>query len=57
MAIEMRAIFTNLAQRGEKNVIKQQNIAHELSEHYPGRVLELLNHAQSLRQQVEVKTD
>lgn len=57
MAIEMRAIFTNLAQRGENNVIKQQNIAHELSEHYPGRVLELLSHAQSPRQQVEVKTD
>lgn len=56
MAIEMRAIFSYLAQRGEKNVIKQQNITHTLLEYSPTRVLELLEHAHKPRQKYEVQT-
>lgn len=56
MAIEMRAIFTYLTRQGKKNHIKQQNIAHELEQHYPARVLEFLEHARTPRQHVEVVT-
>lgn len=57
MAIEMRAIFSQLAKRNEGNHIKQQNITHELTQHSPARMMELLAHANTPVQQFQVQTD
>lgn len=57
MAIEMKAIFSQLAKRGEGNYIRQQNITHELTQHSPARVMELLAHANTPTQQFQVQTD
>lgn len=57
MAIEMKAVFSQLHQRGEGSFIKQQNISHELTQHSPARVLELLAHANKPQQAFRVETD